>query len=223
MKYLFIYAVIICVLTSCSSTRPVATPPASQNSNSSGKTSIEFIDNISINGSPDRNTRLKEGALPVSAESGKKNKSGSVENYSNLQFKYSILENAPVEELTNTRLLNFMEVWYGTQYHYGGTNKDGIDCSAFVSLLMTTVYAVGNLPRISRDQYLQSRRVDRDELREGDLVFFHTQGRSHQVTHVGVYLRNNRFVHASISGVMISDMTDGYYGTHYVGAGRVLE
>ncbi|HXO76413.1 MAG TPA: NlpC/P60 family protein, partial [Puia sp.] len=61
----------------------------------------------------------------------------------------------------------------------------------------------------------------RDQLQEGDLVFFHTLGKRNTVTHVGVYLRNNKFVHASVSGVMISDMTDGYYDKHFVGAGRL--
>ena len=60
----------------------------------------------------------------------------SKDYFEQLQFKYAILTNTPVEELTNQRLLIFMDQWYGAPYHYGGTTKDGIDCSAFTSLLM---------------------------------------------------------------------------------------
>ena len=76
---------------------------------------------------------------------------------------------------------------------------------------------------MSADQYRATRRVKKTDLKEGDLVFFHTSGKGHKITHVGVYLFNNRFVHASIAGVQISDLGEGYYMSHYVGAGRVLE
>ncbi len=92
--------------------------------------------------------------------------------FEQLQFKYAILTNTPVEELTNQRLLIFMDQWYGAPYHYGGTTKDGIDCSAFTSLLMADVYNVHRLPRMSHDQYNSSQRVTKKNLREGDLVFF---------------------------------------------------
>ena len=95
-------------------------------------------------------------------------------------------------------------------------------CSAFACSLFAAVYGITGLPRTSKEQYDATRRVNRDDLQEGDLVFFHTLGKHRTVTHVGVYLRNNKFIHASISGVMISDMNDGYYDKHYVGAGRII-
>jgi cell wall-associated NlpC family hydrolase len=128
-----------------------------------------------------------------------------------------------VEELTNQRLLTFMDQWYGVPYHYGGRNKDGIDCSAFASLLMSSVYNINQLPRMSADQYHATQRVSKKNLREGDLVFFHTMGKGHKVTHVGVYLYNDRFVHASVAGVQISNLGEGYYMHHYVGAGRIVD
>ena len=155
------------------------------------------------------------------ASLNRSNTGAIIEHYPAIRFKYSILENATVEELDNDRLLEFMEQWYGTQYHYGGTSKDGIDCSAFVALLMKSVYSISNLPRISREQFEESRKISKADMREGDLVFFHTLGNHKSVTHVGVYLRNGRFIHASIAGVMISSMQDGYYAQHFAGAGRV--
>ena len=140
--------------------------------------------------------------------------------YSKVQFKYAILTNSPVEMMTNIRLLSFMDDWYGAQYHYGGSTRDGIDCSAFAAQLQSDVYQIKNLPRMSRDQYSALPHVKQAELQEGDLVFFHTYGKGHTVTHVGVYLYNSHFIHASVSGVMISDLSQGYYAQHYVGASR---
>ncbi len=220
MKALFISIAFLVLLAACNSSRPVSTNVTA--SPKQKQSSIQFIDDISINARPEEGKPVyKTASYTRPTAPAKMVPAVKMENYSDLQFKYAILENASVEEMNNIKLLRFMEEWYGTEYHYGGTNKDGIDCSAFVSLLMTTVYRIGNLPRISKDQYLQSRRVPKQELVEGDLVFFHTQGKQGTVTHVGVYLRNNKFVHASVSGVMISDMGEGYYASHYVGGGRV--
>ena len=143
-------------------------------------------------------------------------------HYNPLQFKYAILTNSPVEELTNQRLLIFMDQWYGAPYHYGGTSREVLTVLPLPALLMSNVYNVNQLPRISADQYKATRRISKKDLREGDLVFFHTMGKGHRVTHVGVYLYNNRFVHASVAGVQISDLGEGYYLHHYVGAGRVV-
>jgi lipoprotein Spr len=190
---------------------------------------VQFITNIAIK--PDVRsdathssiTTMNKDAKPAAEVSGRSASTAAIENFSALQFKFAILENCPVEALDNAKLLSFMEYWYGAPYRYGGNSRDGIDCSAFAFLLLSSVYGVTTLPRTSKEQYEASHHISRDQLQEGDLVFFHTlSGKKHRgVTHVGVYLRNNRFVHASVSGVMISDLGDGYYDRHFIGAGRI--
>ena len=222
MKDRFILLAIIFLAASCKSLQPSGARPSGTGS-SSQNGSVQFIDNIAINPESGKGKTKSDSYTSTARDYTSAEHSNSMDKYSDLQFKYSILENAPIEELTNTRLLEFMDEWYGTEYHYGGTSKDGIDCSAFVSLLMNKVYNIPSITRVSRDQYEQSPKIKKEDLQEGDLVFFHTQGNKKTVTHVGVYLRNNKFVHASISGVMISDMNQGYYAQRFVGAGRVSE
>jgi cell wall-associated NlpC family hydrolase len=227
VKNLLIIFCIALTTVSCSSLKPAATAPPN-NTSAKKQSSIQFLDNVSLSqeGHSDRTGASYVSNNQISIPSVYKHTSNynnaAIENYSPLQFKYSILIDAPVEEMNNEKLLSFIDEWYGTRYRYGGSAKDGIDCSAFAASLINNVYGVNNLPRMSKDQYDVSRRVKRNDLQEGDLVFFHTMGKRKKVTHVGVYLRNGKFIHASVSGVMISSLDDGYYAQHFVGAGRVF-
>jgi cell wall-associated NlpC family hydrolase len=229
MKNLFFLITITSLATSCSTLQKAGASQAGTDAREQKRSSLQFIDNVSVRpGNDVTRQRIELVSAPQSTVTDKRpvhvSYSSAIDNYSSLQFKYAILEDAAVEEMQNQKLLEFMEEWYGTKYHYGGIGKTGIDCSAFVSTLMSSVYGISNLPRISRDQYLATSRIKKNELQEGDLVFFHTYGKKRKaVTHVGIYLRNNKFIHASVSGVMISDMGDGYYASHYVGAGRAID
>ncbi len=143
-----------------------------------------------------------------------------LESYTANQFKYAIQLNVPVEIIQNKTLYDFIDEWWRTPYRMGGISKTGVDCSAFVQTLMIGVFAL-QLPRTAREQKSVSSRISVEELKEGDLVFFNTR---RGVSHVGVYLHNNKFVHASTSGgVMISDLYDSYWGKKFIGAGRIIQ
>jgi cell wall-associated NlpC family hydrolase len=141
-----------------------------------------------------------------------------VEKTSPVQLKYALLMNTDVEEVQNLPLYESIDDWYGTPYRYGGTTKRGIDCSAFVQSVYISAFGV-TLPRTAKEQYQYVKLISTTQLKEGDLLFFNTLG---YVSHVGIYLRNNKFVQASVSGgVVITDMFDPYYAKHLVGVGRI--
>jgi len=120
--------------------------------------------------------------------------------------------------LKNKNLYNFIINWYGTPYKYGGMNEDGIDCSGFTNILYKEIYKI-QLPRVSKDIAENVKRKYTEDLKEGDLVFF-SFGKTGIVNHVGIYLHNNKFVHASTSkGVIISNLTEPYYGDYLVKCG----
>jgi hypothetical protein len=144
----------------------------------------------------------------------------SIESVSKVQLKYAILLNSEVEFLPNKVLLETVDEWYGVRYRTGGNTKSGVDCSGFSVAVYAAVYGI-TLPRVSREQYRTSRHISTTELQEGDMVFFDTRGRG-TVSHVGIYLGNNKFIHASVSkGVMVSSLFDPYYLNKFVGGGRI--
>lgn len=121
--------------------------------------------------------------------------------------------------LKSKQLYRFVTDWTGVRYRFGGLDKSGIDCSGFAFLLEKEIYGV-TLPRISRDQANVIRRKDVDNLKEGDLVFFSFGG--NDVDHVGVYLNNGFFVHASTTrGVIVDDLTLPAYQKVLVKSGSV--
>lgn len=145
----------------------------------------------------------------------------NIENVDELQVKYAILLDATVEKLNNILMLQTIEKWYGTRYRLGGNSLSGVDCSAFTMAVAKAVYDL-DLKRTAQEQYDNSEHIDMSDLEEGDLIFFTHGGKRSRVSHVGVYLMNNKFVHASTSqGVMISDLNDGYWQPRIKGAGRI--
>ena len=145
--------------------------------------------------------------------------SPTIEAASSVQLKYAVLMNMEVENLPSRSLLETVDSWYGVRYRTGGNTHSGVDCSGFTCAVYAALYGFA-LPRVSRDQYNLSRKISTTELQEGDLVFFNTKGNG--VSHVGVYLGNNKFIHASVSrGVMVSGLLEPYYLQRFVGGGRI--
>lgn len=109
--------------------------------------------------------------------------------------------------------------WLGTNYVFGGTSRSGIDCSAFTQTVFKNGAKV-NLPRTAAMQYEEGKTIKRENLEFGDLVFFHTLTHTY-VSHVGIYLGDNLFAHASSrNGVTVSSLESAYYGSRMIGARR---
>jgi LysM repeat protein len=108
--------------------------------------------------------------------------------------------------------------YLGVPYVWGGTSFGGVDCSGFV----WAVFAKNGiyLPRTADAQYEEGRHVSSRDLRAGDLVFFQTYALG--ASHVGIYLGNGKFVHASSSnGVRVDQLAEDYYSSRYIGARRL--
>lgn len=105
-------------------------------------------------------------------------------------------------------LIDEITKWIGTPYRYGGNDRSGIDCSAFVRSVYRDAFAV-ELPRTTEQQVQEGREVPASDLRMGDLVFFRPQGKDR---HVGIFLDGGEFAHASTSqGVTISRLDEKYW------------
>lgn len=122
----------------------------------------------------------------------------------------------------NHKLYVEVAKWIGTPYRYAGNTKAGVDCSGFVYSVYRNVYRI-KLKRTADEQYRQNcSRLPKRYLQEGDLVFFKGSKRGRKATHVGIYLKDGKFVHASTShGVTVSRLTEDYYDRMWLSGGRV--
>jgi len=130
--------------------------------------------------------------------------------------------NIPGFDYTTLRERMLMEIikYLDTPYKYGGTTKDGIDCSAFTQTVFKDVLSI-NLERSARLQFNQGTEVDAGDLKFGDLVFFNTRKRV-KPGHVGIYIGDRLFAHASSTkGVTISSLDLSYYSQRFMGARRI--
>ena len=207
-------------ITSCTALKPVI-GGKTDNSAPLRDNQPSFIENISTQPSAAGPNVTAYNAVNNTVSNTFSMEGSSAGIFMPMQFKYAILMDVPVEALNNVKLFSFIDEWYGTPYRFGGSTKEGIDCSAFTSGLMTAVFGVG-LPRMAKDQFSVCEHLDKEELEEGDLVFFHTTRKG--ISHVGIYLGNGKFVHASVNyGVTISDMSEGYYAKAFRGGGRARQ
>ncbi len=186
------------------------------------KNPLHFIEGIEIRPGtavPDNTIVVTPVTKKAVAKKAMANEFGStIETCSPLQFKYAQLMNVDVESVTNLTLYNFIEEWWATRYHYGGTTRNGIDCSAYSGALLSQVWGL-KTPRTARAMYSVAEKIEKENLKEGDLVFFNTRG---GVSHVGVYLGNGFFTHASTgNGVTINNLDENYYRSKFIIGGRV--
>ena len=178
-----------------------------------------FLDNLAVLPGEVTLAGVKVTAPPVAPAN---TKTLSYDAALSLPNKYANLLGVAPTELTNTLLLSQMEKWYGTQYCFGGSTDSCIDCSSFTQVILRDVYNV-KIPRNSQQQFDASTKIEVENLKEGDLVFFNTVSASMIITHVGVYVCNNKFVHASTSkGVTINDLSEKYFAKAFRGAGRFI-
>lgn len=206
----------------------LSSPTISQNRTTTNK-EVKFLDDISV--TPSSVVVKNESSVDSKSTTNAEKKvftepishhisvsSSSEGKISALQLKYAPLLNTEPELLDNIPLLEHIDEWYGTRYRMGGTTKSGVDCSAFVQAVYLSAFGVA-IPRTAAEQFRAAHIISATELKEGDLVFFNTIG---GISHVGLYLRNNKFVHASSSdGVKVSDLYESYYLRRYIGAGRI--
>lgn len=220
VKNFFYLIALLGLLSSCTTTRKSypgsnSAPPPKQLPRDP-----KFLENISIK--PEEDKQVTVGSSAPLSESVRYIPgmafSTNIENCNPLQFKYAIMIDEPVEKVTNERLITFLESWFGIPYKFGGEGRMGVDCSAFTAMMLDSVYGIA-LPRTAASQYEMGVRIKKEQLEQGDLIFFNTTG---GISHVGMFLANRKFVHAASStGVTISDLEDPYYKKRFIGATRV--
>lgn len=152
-------------------------------------------------------------SAPDSNSAGKKNNTASV---SSTQKNHNMQE----DELLFYLLRKEFSYWQGTPYRLGGNSKKGIDCSAFVKNVYHDSFNIA-LPRTTETQVKKGYLVYKDQLKTGDLVFFKT---GWSTRHVGIYIGNNEFIHASTSkGVITSKLDNVYWKKKYWQARRIID
>jgi probable lipoprotein NlpC len=143
-----------------------------------------------------------------------------VQPQENVAEKYSRILGVDKEAIKNGRLYEFVDQWMGTPYKFGGLDKNGVDCSGLAVLLEQQVFNI-SIPRTTSQQINSIKRKYEEELTEGDLLFFDYDGR--KFSHVGIYLQNGYYVHASSSkGVMITQLHDPYTYRYFSRCGSII-
>lgn len=119
-----------------------------------------------------------------------------------------------------TKLESYFRNYEGTKYKYGGTDKNGFDCSGFTQIMYKNAFKV-QLPRTTIAQSKLGRKISKNKLKPGDLVFFRP---TRKYRHVGIFIGDNMFIHSSTSnGVTKSSINNVYWKKKYRYAKRILK
>ena len=177
--------------------------------------------NYSIIGSLSKGTKVEV----ISTTNGwsKIKYNGSTGYVSSQYLSSSASDNSTSTSISVSKVISYAKKLLGKPYVWGAEGPSSFDCSGFTCYVFKNAANI-NLPRVSKDQSNYGTYVKKSDLREGDLIFFDTSGENDgNVSHVGIYLGNNQFIHCSSSKgqVVISEMSS-YYTKAYVNARRVL-
>lgn len=138
------------------------------------------------------------------------------------EYKKMLAEQVPLKAPRNINmnqaLMDFYADWKGTKYRLGGNSRKGIDCSAFTQRIFKEKFDT-SIPRTTRTQVKVGKEIKKSELTLGDLVFFKT-GRLDR--HVGVYMGDGNFMHASIKGVKFTKLDKPFYKKAYWTSRRII-
>lgn len=143
---------------------------------------------------------------------------------SNLSAKLGVkLSNLDKNDDKNMPLYAESSLWLGVPYRGGGLSRKGVDCSGFAFLMYQKVYGK-KIPRSTADlSRMKMKKVSLNDLQTGDFVFFATSSKNkNRINHVGIYLKDGYFVHASTSkGVIVSHLYEDYYRRTWKRGGRI--
>ena len=190
-------------------------------SGSSPRFSSEGKKNSRTESAPSHGPRFaSKEAEEETRENDKKPDPKTVERLTSGTRDFRKEKNEALKPLDQSRMMREISKYMGVPYVHGGAGKDGMDCSGYTM----TVYknAVGKtLPRSSAEQSKLGKPVELNNLKFGDLIFFNTTGES--ASHVGIYLGDDLFAHASVSfGVTISSLQSSYFAKRYETARRII-
>lgn len=142
------------------------------------------------------------------------------------RINFAKLLDISYDDIKNEKLYAYINHWMGTPYLWGGTTKNGVDCSAYVQDVYQKVYDFG-LPRTSIEQFnfdIKAHFSGQNFLQQGDLLFFRLRNEDKVVSHVGIYLQNGKFTGSnSPRGVQIADLNSKYWQERFVSGARLLK
>ncbi|MGB1226604.1 MAG: NlpC/P60 family protein [Poseidonibacter sp.] len=177
-----------------------------------------YVENTLYKNNPDTNTPSIEQVVIKEEPIVKNEPIITPEEYKKLIEEDTNLSNNDVKDM-NKEFMDFYNEWKHVKYRFGGNSKRGIDCSAFTQRIYKEKFDI-KIPRSTRTQVKVGKEVKKSELELGDLIFFKTGKRDR---HVGVYMGNGDFMHASIKGVKFSKVDKPFYKKAYWTSRRIID
>lgn len=193
------------ILTSCSTRQAFSIVINERNAEAEIRKTAMHVDKRYLSAQPERPNALADLEDMVEPE----------EEWDDQPFEMDTTELSQVQNV----IMKEFYVWKGTPYRMGGNTMRGIDCSGFVHHIYSALFSL-NVPRSSREFMSTGQRIDKDELKPGDLIVF--SPRSYP-RHVGIYIGNNKFIHASRNkGVSMADLDQRYWRKAFRMARRLI-